>query len=81
MIACSVKAERAVFLRKSLREIAKPRFNNLSEGDIGVCGIAVLDIFSYVISVILISKCGISFFFFSILDGINPRCIISSSFY
>ena len=32
------------------------------EGDIGVCGIAVLDNFSSGISVILLSKCGIAVF-------------------
>ena len=34
----------------------------LSDGGIGVCGIAVLDNFSCGISVILISKCGIAVF-------------------
>lgn len=34
----------------------------LDEGDIGVCGIAVLDHFSCGISVILISNCGIAVF-------------------
>ena len=31
-------------------------------GEIGVCGIVVLNNFSYVILVILLSKCGIAFF-------------------
>ena len=35
---------------------------NFSEGDIGVCGIAVLDHFSCGISGILISNCGIAVF-------------------
>ena len=35
----------------------------ITEGEIGVCGIAVLDNFSCGISVILISKCGIMVFF------------------
>ena len=34
----------------------------VKEGDIGVCGIAVLNNFSCGISVILISKCGIAVF-------------------
>jgi len=37
-------------------------FLRLNEGDIGVCGIAVLDNFSCGISVILFSKCGIAVF-------------------
>ena len=37
-------------------------FGETQEGDIGVCGIAVLDIFSCGISVILISKRGIAVF-------------------
>ena len=48
---------------------------NKKEGDIGVCGIAVLDNFSCGISVILILNCGIAVFSKSagcgILDGIK----------
>ena len=59
-------------------ELRLQKRNIFKEGDIGVCGIAVLDHFSRGISGNLITNCGIAVFsglagcgFFSILGGIK----------
>ena len=53
---------RVVFSRDAGLRVARGSGRQFKEGDIGVCGIAVLANFSCGISVILILNCGIAVF-------------------